>query len=140
MCVAALNAPAAAMSIYSFNCSFESLHGYHNFFSGSITTDGTLGVLAPENIVAWNAAYAYYFDAGLSFPGNPSPPTYTYRNASSETGGTLTFTPGSLIATPYGLVFGSGIPSSLTFDGGMGFVSECYYKETSGNICSLRIL
>jgi hypothetical protein len=82
---------------------FWSHFGWYNYVTGSITTDGAVGALVPENILNFNITrtsigYPYGYPITLSL------------SASSDSGGTLTWTPGSFIATPTELDFDFGSP------------------------------
>jgi hypothetical protein len=111
-CMALFATPAAASSVYDVSFFFFSRFGAQNQITGTITTDGALGALVPEDILAWDITRASTLCAvaGTCVP--------SLVHASSDTGGTLTWTPGSFIATPFELYFDFGpspFTSSLSF-------------------------
>jgi hypothetical protein len=106
--VALFGTLAAASSVYDVDFFFFSRFGSQNQITGTITTDGALGALVPEDILAWDITRASTScAAGIGCV--PSTPVH----ASSDTGGTLTWTPGSFIAIPSALIFDFG-PSPYT--------------------------
>jgi hypothetical protein len=115
-CIAVLSMPpAAASSIYDVDLTFFTALGQRNVVTGTITTDGAVGALVPQDILGWNITLtAHPFGGPL------------VANASSDTGGTLTWTPSSFSATPTELDFDFGpkFASSLSF-GIFGFSPFC---------------
>src|SRR5262245_53405240 len=80
-----------------------------NTATGSITTDGTIGALQPQDILSWNITIA---SALGGFP--PLGQTIFVASFDSDTGGTVSWTPGSLTSTSTNLVL--NYPGSLTFN------------------------
>jgi hypothetical protein len=81
------------------------------FATGSITTDGSIGQLQPGNILGWDLTISQFeILRGFQFA----------DSFGSDTGGTLSFTPGSLTATPTDLVYSGPFPSELHFSGPCG--------------------
>jgi len=121
-CVAVLGTPpaATASSIYNVDYTFISRFGWTNVVTGTITTDGGLGALVPQDILGW--------DVTMSSTNPILPDANPVTHGSADTGGTLTWTPSSLTATPseidfdFGPTFGS---SSLFDPVGFGFSASC---------------
>jgi hypothetical protein len=89
-------APAQADIIYNILLPVNSNPGGFDTFAGFITTNGDLGVLEPDDILSWELVETSHFNT----------PVHTQvRTFASALGGTLTFTPMSLIATPTNIVF-----------------------------------
>ena len=101
--------PAAASSIYTVDYFSGSHLGWLNSITGTITTDGALGALVPDDILGFNMTRTSTNGAFIT----------TVTNASSDTGETLTWTPSSFIAI--GDPNGS---SELDFDFGPGFINS----------------
>jgi hypothetical protein len=74
-------------------------YGQHSVVTGTITTDGALGAITPDDIVSWTET-----DVETVFGNNPEG-TYT---AGSASGFGFSWTPGSVTATPFGLGFDFG--------------------------------
>src|SRR5262245_13203087 len=95
--VALASSPAAASSIYTADYTFISRFGWSNVVTGTIATDGALGALVPQDILGWNVTMTST---------NPFvPDARIVTDGSSDTGGTLTWTPSSFSATPTELDF-----------------------------------
>jgi hypothetical protein len=107
--------PAAAVSVYNVNLNFwMNFAPFPETHTGTITTDGTTGALAPENILGFNIT-AETFTVG--FPSR-TPVSHT---VSSDAGDTITWSPGSFIASDtslifnFGVVLGSSVYNSINF-------------------------
>jgi hypothetical protein len=97
-----LATPAAADTVYSVDLSFPTRIGNDNHITGTITTDGTLGALALEDIVSWRLVREH-----TSCAWTCSGTVYT-NISDSAAGGTVTFTEGYFIATENTLYFDYG--------------------------------
>ena len=128
-CLALLCTPAGADTIYNVDYFFASHLGYFNYITGTIITDGGLGALAPEDILGWNITRTSVFLSSV-----------TTAHASSDTGGTLTWTPASLTATPTELVFDFGprFVNGLDF-GIFGFIPGCPSFGQCGTIYGVTL-
>jgi len=127
-CMAVLGlSPAAASSIYTVDYTFPSRPDFVNVVTGTITTDGALGALVPQDMLSWNVTMT----STAPFVG------VVVSIGSSDTGGTLTFMPPSFSATPTELDFDFGprFTSSLFFDPvGFGFGPGCPIPGECGTI------
>jgi hypothetical protein len=74
-------------------------YGRHSVVTGTIITDGALGAITPDDIVSWTET-----DVETVFGNNPEG-TYT---TGSTSGFGFSWTPGSVMATPFGLGFDFG--------------------------------
>src|SRR5947208_208744 len=94
--VALLGTPPAAGSPIVYTVSQNTFGGpAHADATGSVTTDGVIGVLQPEDILSWDLMVKNYGGGGP-----PMPPTFVV-SFGSDTGGTLSWSlADSLIATP----------------------------------------
>ena len=89
--------PAAANPI-TYAVTYQHVNAWYGsseLSGGSITTDGALGVLQPEDILSWTLSttqynFNYEFTHSITF--------------GSDTG-TLDWAPGALVATDYGITF-----------------------------------
>jgi hypothetical protein len=102
-------APASANIVYTCcgdASSFQD-HAIVNTATGTITTDGNIGVLQPGDILGWDITITSF-----TFPVPPQ--TLFVASFASGTGGTLSFTPSSLSATSTDLV--EHFPGNLTFN------------------------
>jgi hypothetical protein len=82
-----------------------------------VVTDGTPGALQPEDILSWSLTITF------GFFGQPPLGTVTFG---SDTGGTMTWTPGSLFTT--GTMF-----ESLRFDYGPTFNNTLNFVNAPGS-------
>jgi hypothetical protein len=113
--------------------------GQIDHVTGSITTDGTIGVLQPQSILSWLLTETVFNEAS---PDNP----FFVINFGSDSGGTLTWTPSALSATATDIFFsfqrmGSFFTASLDFQGPAvpppsvrGFLS--FHPN---NICTIQV-
>jgi hypothetical protein len=115
LCLGLLAAATPASANIAYTCcgdasSFQD-HAIVNTATGTITTDGTIGVLQPQDILSWDITIT-----SVIFPLAPpfSPQTLFVASFSSGTGGTLSFTPSSLSATSTDLL--EHFPGNLTFN------------------------
>src|SRR5690349_1865218 len=89
---------------------------YTVFLKGTITTEGSIGALQPDQIQSWSVTETVQVCPGFS-PGCSLSSIGTFG---SDSRGTLSWTPSSLTATATDLVFDFGInlfANSLTFEG-----------------------
>jgi hypothetical protein len=121
-CMGALGTTAAASSVYNVDYDFWSHFGWYNYVTGRITTDGAVGALVPENILNFNITRT-----SIGYPYGYGPITLSL-SASSDSGGTLMWTPGSFIATPTELDFDFGSP--VAFTSSLSFLSSQAYPNT----------
>jgi hypothetical protein len=104
--------------------------------TGSITTDGTIGILQPASILSWELTETLFSER------IPGIPLFGPVSFGSDTGGTLSWTPTSLSATATDILFnfqrmGNFFTASLNFDappGNAGFLS--FHPN---NICSIQV-
>jgi hypothetical protein len=92
--------PASADITYSIDREFGHTLGRYSFLTGYITTDDTIGVLQPENILGW---HLHIVNRG-SFTGV----ILADFDFGSDTGGSLTFTPTSLFTASSGFFDNEG--------------------------------
>jgi hypothetical protein len=111
LCLGLLAATPASANIVYTCCgdasSFQD-HAIVNTATGTITTDGNIGVLQPGDILDWNITIT-----SVIFPVGGPPQTLFVASFASGTGGTLSFTPSSLSATSTDLF--EHFPGTLTF-------------------------
>jgi hypothetical protein len=131
-CMGALNTSAAASIIYTVNSHVDG-HFADASITGSITTDGSIGVLQPEAIQAWDlsgTSTLHCVFAGCV----PTPTPFSF---SSDSGGTLTWTPTSLTATLDNLVFDfQNWTASLSFNAPSGTLGGWSFISFVGNNCA----
>jgi hypothetical protein len=111
---------ARADIVYSVNWS-QYQNGLHSVVTGTIITDGTLGIITSDNIVSWTET-----DID-SAAGNNFGNTYTAGFASGQG---MSWTPGSVWASAYGLVFDFG----PLFDASAAFGFVSFHTDTCGGI------
>jgi hypothetical protein len=104
------SAPASADITYTLDKSFGHTQGYESLVTGYITTDDTIGVLAPEDILGWHL-HVVDITAASGIVTNVS-------DGGSDTGLSVTFTPTALFSTSDGLFFnGLNMTANLRFGG-----------------------
>jgi hypothetical protein len=112
LCLGLLAATPASANIVYTCCgdasSFQD-HAIVNTATGTITTDGNIGVLQPGDILDWNITIT-----SVIFPVGGPPQTLFVASFASGTGGTLSFTLSSLSATSTDLL--EHFPGNLTFN------------------------
>lgn len=116
MCIALLDTPAVAD--YEVNGTVFSID-VRAEVTGFVVTDGTVGALQPQDIIAWALT-----ENSCVVPRCPGPSVIF---DSAEPGTSLAFTPGSLIADAMGGLFFDFSPTftnSLTFSGPGGGLLE----------------
>jgi hypothetical protein len=74
-------------------------NGQHSVVTGTIVTDGAIGAITPNDIISWTETDTDGFVTG----GGPS--IYTTGSASGQG---MSWTPGSVSASPFGLIFDFG--------------------------------
>jgi hypothetical protein len=133
-CALACATPAVASTVYSIDISPAFGGAGTTTFTGTITTDGTLGALA--EVESWTLI-ASLCNSICAF-GYGLPHVFTYDASNSY----FTWTPGSLIATPTNITFnygpfftnsfGMGVSGGFSYDG----ISYGPNNSTSGVIRS----
>jgi hypothetical protein len=120
-CMAVLGTPPSAASsiVYSVDMVLWGHGRIVEVATGSITTDGSIGTLQPDNIQRWDLAMTTHL---VSPVGPPS----EILSLGSDTGGTLTWTPSSLSATSTALIFdfensNGRFNASLSFNGALTY-------------------
>jgi hypothetical protein len=126
-CIAILGTAAArADIIYSVNF-FTPLHpDYSVLVTGSITTDGTIGMLQPEAILDSNLTTTVCSPSGFGGP-----------DCNTSVGSTVFgWSPGSLSATATDLFFDFGLGFTNTFGsfGRLSFLPQCSQRGQCGTI------
>jgi len=102
--------PASAGTTYTVDKSFGHTQGHESLVTGYITTDDTIGVLAPEDILGWHL-HVVDMTAVSGIVTNVS-------DGGSDTGLSVTFTPTALFSTSDGLFFnGLNMTANLRFGG-----------------------
>jgi hypothetical protein len=121
-CIGAASAVAASYT-YDVIFDFWSHFGYFNSERGIVITDGTLGALAPANVLSFSIT-----GTTTSSLGYPEVATIV-----SSTGGTITWIPSSFIATPSELYFDWG----PTFGNGADFGPFSFFPAScpDRNMC-----
>jgi hypothetical protein len=112
LCLGFLAATPASANIVYTCCGAASRiqdHAFVNTATGTITTDGNIGVLQPGDILGWDITIT-----STEFLITSPPVTFFVASFSSGTGGTLSFTPSSLSATSTDLL--EHFPGNLTFN------------------------
>jgi hypothetical protein len=93
-----------------FDKSFGHTQGHESLVTGYITTDDTIGVLAPEDILGWHL-HVVDITAAVGIVTNVS-------DGGFDTGLSVTFTPIALFSTSDGLFFnGLNMTANLSFGG-----------------------
>jgi len=113
-CMAVLGTPPAAA--YTVDFSVGGAAGL-TIVTGSITTDGSIGALQPQDIQSWHLTETFL---------QPFPPVV--RNFGSDAGGTLSWTPSSLSATATELDFSFekiSQPPVTNFTASLSFTGPC---------------
>src|SRR5262249_43100012 len=138
-CVGVLGTPPAVASsiTYTVDARIVGFLGLTTVVTGSIITDGFIGALQPENILGWNLTETNF---NFSNPGN----IFGVVIYVSDSGGTLSWPPGSLSATPTELYFnfetvGQFFTASLIFNSPNAPCAGCTFSFTPYNACGLNL-
>jgi hypothetical protein len=118
-CMAVLGTPPAAASSIAYTVDFPVCGAAGcTTVTGSITTDGSIGALQPQDIQSWQLTETF-LQAGLPI---------VVSNFSSDAGGTLSWTPSSLSATSTELDFSFekiSQPPATDFTASLSFNGPC---------------
>jgi hypothetical protein len=113
LCLGLLAAATPASANIAYTCCGDASsvqdHAILNTATGTITTDGNIGVLQPGDILGWDITIT-----SVIFPVSGPPQTLFVASFASGTGGTLSFTPSSLSATSTDLL--EHFPGNLSFN------------------------